>query len=297
MELIVIIRNNRLKVGVGAALAILVLWFGFSYRPRRDEASALDTRREALARERDQLAGAIAEERAKAAEPATEARPARVAPASAAKLSPVERLNFFLESITEPANDLDLAYFAVTPLPPIPGPGYEELPFTVSLAGRYAALTDFLYQLEYGRDFIVRNPSLRGGESGVQADFQLAALLPTGDSRSTSSTPAEDPGRPTSLELSRDPFIRPPAKLAVGPDGRSYFLNVPAGLTLSGTMQSGRRKVAIINHEPYAVGDTIDYKQITRIDEQGVELSDKVRTYFLEMERPAVQMGTKEAKR
>jgi hypothetical protein len=52
-------------------------------------------------------------------------------------------------------------------------------------------------------------------------------------------------------------------------------------------MQSGGQMVAIINHEPYAVGQSIDNKTITKIGDRGVELSDKVRGYFLEMEQPA----------
>jgi hypothetical protein len=202
-------------------------------------------------------------------------------------MSSVDRLNYFLDNITKPANALELSYFTVTPLPPGSGAGYEEIPFAISVAGSYAALADYLYQLEYGQDFIVRDLAVTLRESQIQADFRLSALLLSDPSAQPPPKTAKDPGRPTSLELARDPFIRPPAKVAVGPDGKSYFLNVPAGLRLSGIMKGGRQTVAIINHEPYPVGASIQNKKITKITDRGVELSDKVRVYFLEMEQPA----------
>ena len=52
-------------------------------------------------------------------------------------------------------------------------------------------------------------------------------------------------------------------------------------------MKSSGQTVAIINHEPYPVGASIQNKTITKITDRGVELSDKVRSYFLEMEQPA----------
>ena len=206
-------------------------------------------------------------------------------------MSPVDRLNFFLENVTAPANDLDLSYFAVTPEAPRPGPNYEEMPFSISVSGRYGALADYLYQLEYGKDFVVRNLSLTANEGGLQADFQLAALLPNDPAATASIAPDADPGRPTSLELARDPFVKPPGKLATNEQGRGYFLNVPAGLSLAGIMSTNGRPAAIINHEPYSVGDTIENKKITKIGERGVELTDDVRTYFLEMEQPP-KLGT-----
>jgi hypothetical protein len=274
------------------AVTILVVWFLGSFRPARQRAAALDRKIAALRLEQDELARRIAEEQRRAAE--ERFVPARLVAPPAAPGTPIDRLRYFLQSITVPANDLELRYFAVTPLPPVRGPGYEEIPFSISVTGRFAALADYLYQLEYGRSFVVRELSMERGEGGdVQAQFQLAALLATEPPSSAAPAPAppEDPGRPTSLELARDPFAEPPARLASAPDGKRYFLNVPPGLALSGTMRTGGRMVAIINHEPYRVGMRIDNKTITRIDERGVELGDDVRTYFLEMEQPPPSAG------
>src|SRR2546430_14272546 len=136
--------------------------------------------------------------------------------------------------------------------------------------------------------FVVRNANVTRPKGWVQAAFRPTALLLSDATAQTAAKPGKDPGRPTSLELARDPFVRPPAKVAVGPDGKSYFLNVPAGLRLSGIMmKSSGQTVAIINHEPYPVGASIQNKTITKITDRGVELSDKVRSYFLEMEQPA----------
>ncbi len=278
------LSQYRRQIGLGLGLVLVVGWFLNGYRPRSDEVTRLSQQEEALTRERDQIQQAIAEEQRKAKD--QRIIPARVAPAAAASLSPVDRLNYFLDNITKPANDLDLNYFTVTPMPPVAGPSFQEIPFRLSVAGAYAALADFLYQLEYGRDFIVRDLSMLQKGTSTQADFQLSALLLTDPATKPPAKTAKDPGRPTSLELARDPFVKPPAKVSTGPDGKSYFLNVPPGLSLSGMMNTQGRKVAIINHHPYGVGETIDNKIITKIDDRGVELSDKVRTYFLEMEQP-----------
>ncbi|MGH7822825.1 MAG: hypothetical protein ACREQ9_23955 [Candidatus Binatia bacterium] len=278
------IAAYRWHVGVALAVLFLVVWYPSAYKPRAGEAEELARRTRTLSAERDQLAHEIAVEEQEIRRVAPV--PARVAPALAGRLSAIERLNYFLENITRPANDLDLSYFTVTPQAPVAGASYEEIPFTIAVEGSYAALADYLYQLEYGHDFVVRDLAIaRSGEAGVRAEFRLSALLLKDASQAPAPT-EKDPGRPTSLELARDPFARPPAKLAVGPGGKSYFLNVPPGLHLSGVMETGGRMVAIINHEPYRVGSTIDNKRITRIDSRGVELSDQARTYFLEMEQP-----------
>jgi Tfp pilus assembly protein PilO len=284
----------RWQITIVLALGIVGLWLAASYRPRSREHAAIDAREHVLSQERDQLTAAIAEEQRqmKAFKPP----PVRVAPALANQMSPVERLKYFLENITRPANDLDLSYFTVTPLPPISGPNYQELPFSISVAGSYAALADYLYQLEYQRDFVVRDLNMMRSADVVRAEFQLSALL-LNQSGAVSPSEVTDPGRPTSLELARDPFTRPPAKLATAPDGKSYFLNVPPGLQLSGIMATDGRMVAIINHEPYRVGDSIDNKKITKITDRGVEMSDRVRSFFLEMERPAVSTAGQEASR
>lgn len=286
----------RWQLGLAVAGLLLVTWYATAYRTRTTSLNALAERERILAQERERLFRAIEEEKAQMK--SFRAKPVRVAPGPAGQMSPIDRLNYFLENITRPANDLDLSYFTVTPLPPVTGPNYQEIPFAISVVGTYAALTDYLYQLEYQRDFVVRDVSVtRPGGDSVRADFQLSALL-LNESTAVPAAPAvSDPGRPTSLELARDPFTRPPAMLATGPDGKTYFLNVPPGLHLSGLMKSGARTVAIINHEPYGVGDSIDNKTITRITERGVELTDKVRSYFLEMERPSVSTAGQEAAR
>lgn len=295
------LATRRWQLGAVVAAILVVGWYLLAFAPRRQESQALQAQTDALAAEKLELERAIADAKAKAA-PATVV--ARLAPPEAGKLAAVDRLKFFLESITEPANDLDLAYFTVTPLAPHSTPAYEEVPFSIAVSGSYASLADFLYQLEYERDFVVRDVNLTRNEpNGVRANFQLAALLPRDPSTQAAPPPAEDPGRPTSLELARDPFTRAPAVLVKGTDGRLTFLNVPPGLTLSGILASGPRLAAIINHEPYGVGDVIDNKRITRITRAGVEMTDDARTYFLEMAQPAVQRQaqgkeqTKEASR
>ena len=269
------ITDYRMPIAIGATTLILGSWFLNAYRPRADHLKTLETRSAAVARDRDQVIADIARAQSDA-KPAT-VLPARAVAAPASSISPVDRLNYFLANITKPANALELSYFTVTPLAPASGAGFEEIPFTISVAGSYASLADYLYQLEYGQDFVVRDVNLSQHDGTVQADFRLAALLlnETGAEAAKSGQKAKtaaDPGRPTSLELARDPFIRPSAKVAVGPDGKNYFLNVPAGLYLSGIMQSGGQMVAIINHEPYAVGQSIDNKTITKIGDRGVEL-------------------------
>jgi hypothetical protein len=76
---------------------------------------------------------------------------------------------------------------------------------------------------------------------------------------------------------------------------------VPPGLSLSGILNGGQRVAAIINHEPYSVGDVVDNKRITRITRDGVEMTDDARTYFLEMPRPNLSLpqlkSSKEASR
>lgn len=286
----------RWQIAIALCALLVAFWYGTAYRPRSTNLSALAERERTLTEERERLTREIAEEQLQMK--AYQAKPVRVAPAPAGQVSPIDRLNYFLENITRPANDLDLSYFTVTPLPPVTGSNYQEIPFAISVAGTYAALADYLYQLEYQRDFVVRDLSMtRPDGDSVHADFQLSALLLNESSAQPAAPTVTDPGRPTSLELARDPFTRPPAMLATGPDGKSYFLNVPPGLRLTGIMKTGGRGVAIINHEPYGVGDTIDNKMITRITEKGVELSDKVRSYFLEMERPSVSTAGKEASR
>jgi hypothetical protein len=181
----------------------------------------------------------------------------------------------------------------VTPQAPTAGPGYQEIPFTISVAGSYPSLADFLYRLEYGQDFVVRDLGVSVKDSVVQADFRLAALLPNDPAAKAAAKTTKDPGQPTSLELARDPFGRPTAKVVLAADGKPYFLNVPAGLHLSGVMSTGGRTVAIINHEPFPIGASIDNKTITKISDRGVELSDKVRSYFLEMEQPPVMTAAR----
>ena len=284
MDLEELIRY-RTWIGVSLAVALLIGWYAYGYRPRSERIQSLESREEAIARDRAQVLAQIAQAQAEVKEP--KSLPSRVVPAPSKSMSAVDRLNYFLGNITKPANALELSYFTVTPLPPASGAGYEEIPFSITVAGNYAALADYLYQLEYGQDFIVRDLAVTQRESQIQADFRLSALLLSDPSTRPAAKTAKDPGRPTSLELARDPFVRPPAKLAVGPDGKSYFLNVPAGLRLSGIMMnSSGQTVAIINHEPYPVGASIQNKTITKITDRGVELSDKVRSYFLEMEQP-----------
>lgn len=277
------LRNRAGTVSIAAAFAVSFLWYVFGYRPLRAHDAAARERIETLSRERDDLFGRIASEKRLLAE--ERLRPVRAATGPSPGRSPAERLRYFLQTIAQPANDLELAYFAVTPLPPASGPGYEEVPFAITVAGGYAALADYLYQLEYAQRFVVRDLAIeRAGSGKVRAEFRLAALLP--HEAPAASPPAADPGRPTSLELARDPFLEPPAELATAPGGKRYFLNVPPGLHLSGIMESQGRRIAIINHEPYRVGMKIDNKTITRIDERGVELADEVRSYFLEMAKP-----------
>jgi len=283
MDVIQLIQYRR-QIGIAVVVALLVGWYVYGYRPRSDRLTELSERSQSLSDERAKLVAQIERERSQA--PRTEVLPSRVAPASAASLSPVDRLNYFLANITKPANDLELSYFTVTPQPPAAGPGYEEVPFTISVAGSYSSLADFLYRLEYGQDFIVRDLGMGVKDSVVQADFRLSALLLNNPNAQPGPKTSKDPGRPTSLELARDPFGRPTAKVAVASDGKPYFLNVPAGLQLSGVMSTGGRNVAIINHEPYPIGASIENKTITKISDRGVELSDKVRAYFLEMEQP-----------
>jgi hypothetical protein len=290
------IASHRGWVGGIAAVILIAVWYVASYAPHLREREMLAARERALTTERVELERAIEEIRSAEPPPATATR---LASPEAAALAPVDRLKYFLQSITEPANDLDLSYFTVTPLPPNATPAYEEIPFSIAVTGGYPELSDFLYQLEYQRDFLVRDVNLSRAEpAGVRADFQLAALLP----RSTppaATEPEKDPGRPTSLELARDPFTRAPAVLVTGADGRPAFLNVPPGLALSGIFSSGGRVAAIINHEPYRVGDVIENKRITRITRDGVEMTDDARTYFLEMPKPSVQRknAVKEASR
>ena len=284
----------RLRIAIVLAAILLFAWYFYSYRPRNERIAILEQREQTLEADNARVAQQIAQAQAQVKSP--QMLPSRVAPALARSMSPVARLNYFLDSITKPANALELSYFTVTPLAPVAGSGYEEIPFSISVAGSYAALADYLYQLEYGGPFIVRDLTVALRDGGVQADFRLSALLLNDDAAAVQAQKREgkDPGRPTSLELARDPFTRPPARVAIGADGKSYFLNVPPGLHLSGIMQSGGKTVAIINHEPYAVGQTIANKTITKISERGVELSDKIRPYFLEMEQPARSSNAKE---
>jgi Tfp pilus assembly protein PilO len=285
MDLEEVIRY-RTWIGVSLAVALLIGWHAYGYRPRSERIRSFESREEAIARDRAQVLAQIAQAQAEVKQP--KSLPSRAVPAPSKSMSAVDRLNYFLDNITKPANALELSYFTVTPLPPASGAGYEEIPFSITVAGNYAALADYLYQLEYGQDFIVRDLAVTQRESQIQADFRLSALLLSDPNTQPAAKTAKDPGRPTSLELARDPFVRPPAKVAVGPDGKSYFLNVPAGLRLSGIMmKSSGPTVAIINHEPYPVGASIQNKTITKITDRGVELSDKVRSYFLEMEQPA----------
>lgn len=293
------IASHRGSIGGVAAVILVAVWYLSSYGPWTSEREALAARERALTTERVELERAIAEIRSAAA-PTAVPTTTRLASPEAASLAPVDRLKYFLQSITEPANDLDLSYFTVTPLPPTSTPAYEEVPFSIAVSGSYPALSDFLYQLEYQRDFLVRDVNLSRAEpSGVRADFQLAALLPRASAPPPASEPAKDPGRPTSVELARDPFTRAPAVLVTGADGRPAFLNVPPGLSLSGIFSSGGRMAAIINHEPHRVGDVIENKRITRITRDGVEMTDDARTYFLEMPKPALtgKNAVKEASR
>jgi Tfp pilus assembly protein PilO len=281
---------RRWPIGGVIAVVLVVAWYMVSYGPQRQVRDDLENREQRLQSERQSLDEAIAE--AKRPAPGGEARPVRYASPNATALAPVDRLKFFLENITTPANDLDLNYFTVTPLAPVAGPSYEEIPFSIAVSGNYASLADFLYQLEYQRDFVVRDLNLSQTAGGVRADFQLAALLPRGEKAPSAPEP-KDPGRPTRLELARDPFLRAPAVLVTGVDGRKVFLNVPPGLSLSGILNGGQRVAAIINHEPYSVGDVIDNKRITRITRDGVEMTDDARTYFLEMPRPNLSLPQK----
>ena len=286
----------RFRIAIALVVVLIAGWYVYGYRPRSERLQQLDTRGQALNDERAKLVAQIERERAQP--PRTQVLPSRVAPAAAASLSPVDRLNYFLDNITKPANDLELSYFTVTPQAPTAGPGFEEIPFTISVAGSYASLADFLYRLEYGQEFIVRDLGISAKDAkdatgAVQADFRLSALLLSDPHAKPGPKDAKDPGAPTSLELARDPFGRPPAKIAVAADGKPYFLNVPAGLRLSGIMNSGGRTVAIINHEPFPVGESIDNKTITKISDRGVELSDKTRAYFLEMEQPPVMTAAR----
>jgi Tfp pilus assembly protein PilO len=278
------ITEYRTPIGIGLVLLVLLSWYANGYRPRSEHLKALEARSASLTRDRDQVLADIARAQAEVKEP--KMLPARAVAAPAPGMSAVDRLNYFLANITKPANALELSYFTVTPLSPASGPGYEEIPFLIAVAGSYAALADYLYQLEYAQDFLVRDVNVTQRDGAVQADFRLSALLLNESAAQAPAKPGKDPGRPTSLELARDPFIRPPAKVAIGPDGKNYFLNVPAGLHLSGTMKGGNGMVAIINHEPYPVGASIENKTITKITDRGVELADKVRSYFLEMEQP-----------
>jgi Tfp pilus assembly protein PilO len=285
------LTQHRLPIAIVLAVVLLLGWYVYGYRPRSEELATLDGREHSLTAENDRVVRQIAEEQASIKQPRV--LPSRVAPALARNMTPVDRLNYFLDNITQPANALELSYFTVTPLSPIGGASYEEIPFSISVAGSYAALADYLYQLEYGQAFIVRDMNIALHESTIQADFRLSALVLNDPVEGGPKPAVKDPGRPTSLELARDPFTRPPAKVAVGADGKSYFLNVPPGLHLSGTMRAAGRIVAIINHEPYSVGQSIANKTITKISDRGVELSDKVRSYFLEMEQPPYSMNGK----
>jgi hypothetical protein len=288
MDLIQLIEYRR-HIGIAVVCALLAGWYVYGYRPRTERLAELEAQSQLLNEERAKVVAQIERERAQPMR--TESLPSRVAPAAAASLSPVDRLNYFLGNITKPANDLELSYFTVTPQPPTMGPGYQEIPFTISVGGSYSSLADFLYQLEYGQDFIVRDLGMMvkdPKDGAVQADFRLSALLLNDPNAKPGPKTSKDPGTPTSLELARDPFGRPTAKVAVASDGKPYFLNVPAGLRLSGIMSTGGRNVAIINHEPFPVGASIENKTITKISDRGVELSDKVRAYFLEMEQPPV---------
>jgi hypothetical protein len=284
------LTEYRIPIAIGLTVVMIGGWYMNAYRPRSERSKTIEARSAAVARDRDQVMAEIARAQSEAKE--TKVLPARAVSAPSPTMSAVERLNYFLANITKPANALELSYFTVTPLAPASGPSFEEIPFTISVAGGYAALADYLYQLEYGQDFVVRDVNVVQRDGAVQADFRLSALLLNDSGAEAAAKGAQksksgsDPGRPTSLELARDPFIRPPAKVAVGPDGRNYFLNVPAGLHLSGIMKTGGQTVAIINHEPYPVGASIENKTITKITDRGVELSDKVRGYFLEMEQP-----------
>jgi Tfp pilus assembly protein PilO len=292
MDLIDLIQYRR-QISIGLVVVMLVGWYAYGYRPRSARIAELAKSAETLSAERTRVLQQI--ERERSAPTRTHALPSRIAPAAATTLSPLDRLNYFLDHITKPANELELSYFSVTPLPPASGPGYEEIPFTISVAGSFEALTDYMYDLEYAQDFVVRDLGVTAREKSLQADFRLSALLLTDPAAKPAAKTARDPGRPSSLELARDPFTRPPAKVAMGTDGKPYFLNVPAGLHLSGVMQTGGRKAAIINHEPYGVGSTIENKTITKITDRGVELSDKARAYFLEMEQPPYSTTTASA--
>ncbi|MGH7802896.1 MAG: type 4a pilus biogenesis protein PilO [Candidatus Binatia bacterium] len=289
---------RRWPIGGVVAVLLIAAWYLISYAPERQVRDGLESREATLRSELAALDQAIAEAKRPAA--GAQAKPVRFASPSATALAPVDRLKFFLENITTPANDLDLSYFTVTPLAPVAAPSYEEIPFSIAVTGNYASLADFLYQLEYQRDFVVRELNLSQNAGGVRADFQLAALLPRGATTPPAKEPA-DPGRPTSLELARDPFLRAPAVLVTGADGRKVFLNVPPGLSLSGILNGGKRIAAIINHEPYSVGDVVENKRITRITRDGVEMTDDARTYFLEMPRPNLSLprvpSSKEASR
>lgn len=274
----------RLRIGAAVAVVIGLLWYFYGYLPRNATLDSLSQREASLTEERARILADIERERTRPQE--KKVLPARASIPPGPSMTAIDRLNYFLDNITKPANALELNYFTVTPLPPRSGANFEEIPFAISVAGSYAALADYLYQLEYGQSFVVRDLAISLRDKVIQADFQLSAMLLSDPGIKPATVTAKDPGRPTLLELARDPFTRPPAKLAQGADGRRHFLNVPPGLHLSGIMNVGGRPVAIINHEPYSVGATIENKTITKISGHGVELSDKVRSYFLEMERP-----------
>lgn len=281
--------ESRLRIGAAVAIVIVTLWYVYDYRPRSASLDALARREASLTEERGRVLADI--ERTRSHEES--ALPARATAPRGPSMTPVERLNELLERITKPANALDLDYLTVTPLAPRFGKSFEELPFTISVAGPYVALADYLHQLEYGQSFVVRRLAITQHDPSIQAEFQLSALLLTDAGATLGSAAAKDPGRPTSVELARDPFVRPPARLARSSDGKNDALNVPLGLHLSGIMSAGSKGVAIINHEPYTVGASIENKTITRISDRGVELSDKVRSYFLEMERPRHSSGAR----
>src|SRR5437867_2810971 len=119
------ITRYRVHIGVTLAVVLALGWYLYGYRPRHEVTLSLTARAEALGKERDDLTKAIADEERALKD--MKAIPARVAPALANKMSPVDRLNYFLDNITRPANDLDLSYFTVTPLPPVSAATYLEI--------------------------------------------------------------------------------------------------------------------------------------------------------------------------
>lgn len=269
------------------ALLIIAAWYALSFRPRQLTLETTQQRQTALKAELAELEQSIEEEQQGLRE--TPPLPKRFTPTRARALPPSERLQHFLGIIAKEANRYDLRYFKMTPKGSKRHSDYVELPFSISVTGTYAALARYLYELEYSLNFVIRDPtfSRAPGEGGVRAEFELSALLLRADAGAdTPPEPApEDPGEPTTIELARNPFARPPARLATGPDGRRYFLNVLPGFQLGGWMQVQGEPVAIINHEPYREGDTIDGKKVVSITERGVELRDEVRSYFLETEQ------------